>query len=815
MGTGTQVQSRRGAHRSAYNFIQPVETNHINALLESATVLEHAALPVLQYGAWFDPEQVTRTLQRVPRMLRYQQRKGAAAAASQSASATATRMLDTLGVRLAAVAKDCSDEQLARALWAYGASRHPHPAVMAAACEELPRRLPSMPMAHMAAAAWGLAAAAGGPGGGAARESVRGALQAVARHIVAARPESFTLPAAPAPSASLASSSTSASSASSKARPKGKRRLASSEAGSRSGSGSGSAAAVQPAADVMAAAAARAGLEAARPWMDHRAALQLAWAFASAGVAVPQALDAVADAAAARITSQMQEHDAASGPLAPRRTYLYRTIRGWQAWPRPRPPTPRNGGRRSVYLYDDRPRVVLRDFALSTLAPLLTAFRRLDYRHEGLLTASAQHLAASAGPALRVDPPQLARALGALAALHAPPGPAAAAAASLLRCTRLSDVPTPALVRLAELSSKWGVRQPVLYGRIVRQIQARGWVRPGGQGSDRSVVAYDGPRAEVADVEMIEEWEPQEPQVTALVPVTAAKDGGKKAGEKEKELTPEEAAAAALAASSESPRVARAAVSSWRRQVAVAGPGAASYLRGITAREAGEVGPAARDGLDPGEVARLLLALARAGYDLPRPDKGLPAGRHSGDPAFAGRLLDAALSPLDEWLRADAAAGARGGGGARDAAALLAAAAVSYGDLVGAERARKLLGELTHATLYGSRTRDAGGDLRSRLLALTGAGAASPSVAAGGAADDAAALRASVGVSAAAAAELALALAAQPGAVEEAELKAALALLGEGRGVSKERVAEVVRRVRTAGRGAALPPRLAGEAASA
>jgi hypothetical protein len=64
---------RRSAHR--YNFIQPVDTNTINALLESATLLEHAAIPVLQYSEWFDPEQVTQTLQRVPRMLRYQRRK--------------------------------------------------------------------------------------------------------------------------------------------------------------------------------------------------------------------------------------------------------------------------------------------------------------------------------------------------------------------------------------------------------------------------------------------------------------------------------------------------------------------------------------------------------------------------------------------------------------------------------------------------------------------------------------------------------------------------------------------------------------------
>lgn len=53
-----------------------MDTNHINALLSSATALEHAAVPVLRYSAWFDPEQVTRTMQRVPRMLQYQRRKG-------------------------------------------------------------------------------------------------------------------------------------------------------------------------------------------------------------------------------------------------------------------------------------------------------------------------------------------------------------------------------------------------------------------------------------------------------------------------------------------------------------------------------------------------------------------------------------------------------------------------------------------------------------------------------------------------------------------------------------------------------------------
>ncbi|PNH11894.1 hypothetical protein TSOC_001213 [Tetrabaena socialis] len=160
---GLLAQPRRSLANHQYNLARPVDTKRIDELLASATALEHAMLPVLRYGGHFDPEQVTRTLQRVPRMMRYQQRKGAADPAA--ARPAAARLLDVLGSRLAEVAGDCSDRQLARALWAFGVTRHTHPAVIRAACEELPRRLPAMSPPHLATAAWGLAAAAGAQGG--------------------------------------------------------------------------------------------------------------------------------------------------------------------------------------------------------------------------------------------------------------------------------------------------------------------------------------------------------------------------------------------------------------------------------------------------------------------------------------------------------------------------------------------------------------------------------------------------------------------------------------------------------------------------
>eukprot|EP00198_Chlamydomonas_reinhardtii_P006271 XP_001695607.1 predicted protein [Chlamydomonas reinhardtii] len=204
--------SRRYAHQ--YNLIQPVDTNHINALLSSATALEHAAVPVLRYSAWFDPEQVTRTMQRVPRMLQYQRRKGRRAA------------------------------------------------------------------------------------------------------------------------------------------------------------GEGA---------------------------------ELAWAFASCEVKDAAALDVVAEAAEARIASQLQ------------------------------PPTcTRPSAAGSRYLYDDRPRVVLRDFTAGSLAQLLAALAAAGHRHEGLMQAAAAHLTASSG-----------------------------------RSLRLSSLPAPLLARLAILAAESGVRRRSVYDRLV------------------------------------------------------------------------------------------------------------------------------------------------------------------------------------------------------------------------------------------------------------------------------------------------------------------------------------------------------------
>ena len=65
-----------------------------------------------------------------------------------------------------------------------------------------------------------------------------------------------------------------------------------------------------------------------------------------------------------------------------------------QAWPRPRPRVIRSAasaarGGRSRYLYDDRPRVVLRDFTAGSLAQLLAALAAAGHRHEGLMQVRA------------------------------------------------------------------------------------------------------------------------------------------------------------------------------------------------------------------------------------------------------------------------------------------------------------------------------------------------------------------------------------------------------------------------------------------
>lgn len=100
--------------------------------------------------------------------------------------------------------------------------------------------------------------------------------QEVARHLVASRPADLSAtPALPQPSSPSSISSPSSG-------------------------------AVAPAADEVAAAASAAALAADRPWLDPRSAVKLAWAFASCEVKDAAALDVVAEAAEARIASQLQ-----------------------------------------------------------------------------------------------------------------------------------------------------------------------------------------------------------------------------------------------------------------------------------------------------------------------------------------------------------------------------------------------------------------------------------------------------------------------------------------------------------------------------
>ncbi|GFR42112.1 hypothetical protein Agub_g2955 [Astrephomene gubernaculifera] len=761
-----------------YNFIQPVDTNKINALLESATLLEHAAVPVLKYGAWFDPEQVTRTLQRVPRMVRYQRRKGKRASPG-SPAATAPLLLDALGSRLAQVAPDCSDEQLARALWAYGVSRHPNPAALLAACEQLPRRLPSMPLTHLATAAWGLAAAASAPGSSSNKQlqdAVRETLATVARHLAASRPESFH--ALPPPAAAVSDSSSSVGAGSSRSRSLAHQKGSSSS----SGRASASSAPLQPAAEVVAAAAGRSALEADRPWLDHRSALKLAWAFATADVRDAQALDVIGDAAAARIASQLQSHDPALGPLAPRATYLYRTIRGWQAWPRPRPPRAGTAGARSRYLYDERPRVVLRDFTLGSLAPLLACFGRLGHRHEGLLKASAQHVVASAGPSLCVHPHDLTRLTGALHALRSPQPQALAA---LLGRVQLTDLPAPVLARLTLLAADWGVAKKALYGRLVRQLAARAWVVPAGgvlaakdaaeEGGVAAPVVYDENAAKGAEGKVEEEG------LEVRLDARARVAGG---------------------------------LRSWQANEALLARQGEEWAR---------VRNDPRDRVEAEELAKLLMVLGKVGYD-------------ERDSHFA-RALFAAVLPRLPNMRRDAVADLAlaavhfahhldGDGDASDSSgsdsdsdsssdsSSSSAAAASIRSLLPVPGALDLLRDCTNVVLYGSATgaRVENPDLRRRLFALAGYGSrgSSPAAAAAAEANDdaqAADLRTGLGLSAGGALRLAQALTARPEAVQEKELRAVLALV-DTQGAGRKQLGELVSKMRQRGREGVLPPRL-------
>ncbi|KAG2440021.1 hypothetical protein HXX76_004138 [Chlamydomonas incerta] len=752
-------------------------------------------------------------MQRVPRMLQYQRRKGrrgVAYATSPTASAELARsLLDALGSRLATVAAACSDQQLARALWALGVARHPHPEALAAASEVLPQRLRraagsagsaggsggsggvggGMPMTELATAAWGLAAAAAGSGSPAVREPVRRALQEVARHLVDTQPADLSAPSAlPPPTAASATT------------PAG---------------------AVAPAADEVAAAASAAALAADRPWLDPRSAVKLAWAFANADVKDAAALDVVAEAAAARIASQLQAHDPASGPLTPRATYMYLTIRGWQAWPRPRPRQIRSAasaarGGRSRYLYDDRPRVVLRDFTAGSLAQLLAALAAAGHRHEGLMQAAAAHLTASSGRSLRVDPHDLKRLAAAFARLDlaAPAGGGGAATAAaltaLLSAAQLSALPAPLLARLTILAAESGVRRRGLYDRLVRQLMARAWV-PGPEGQPPAAGgAVDGAAA-------------------AATPVAAAPLA-----------VVDEAAAAAAAAAVTDPDdlggpVAldpRARESHYARARG-SGYDSAALTRRVEAEAAGWAGAlsAPRDACSPALLARVLRSLAKVGYTASDP-LALP---------FAARLFDL-INPHVATLAAAPPAAADGTGAAaaapRDSLTDLAAAALSYRDqldktsaAVAARGTRDTIRDITNVVLYGSaeRAKASDGDLVRRLLELT---QRSLGGAAGGARADAglaaaqhdsvaaAELRRRMGLSARGAMQLALTLSRWPEAVEERELKAVLSLVevpppvAEAQGPvaaaerERRRLGELLGNLSNAGRRGAVPPRL-------
>ncbi|KXZ46870.1 hypothetical protein GPECTOR_40g604 [Gonium pectorale] len=726
---------RYATHRP--NLLQAVDTNHIDALLSSSTVLQHALIPVLQYGNLFDPEQVTRTLQRVPRMLRYQLRKrshgsGRAAAAgagttlaqaagAQKAREAASLLLDALGSRLAAVAPDCSDEQLARAIWAYGVSRHHHPDVLRAACEQLQQRLGTMPVPHVATAAWGLAAAArDAPAELAA--PVRQLLQAIGSHLVATQPDNLELPAPPA-----------------QLQPP-----AASDAGSTEGGAAAAAASggpLQSAADEVAAAAGRGRAEGALPWLDHRSAVKLAWAFATAEVRDPQVLDLLGDAAASRIATQLRAHNPAAGPLSPRATFLYRTVRGWQAWPRPRPPRTGTAGRRSRYLYDERPRVVLRDFTLSTLAPLLCSFRRLGHIHEGLLQASAQHvLASTAGASLRVRTVDVSRLTAAYSAARFRHGPALEA---LLLSTQLHAVPAPLLARLATLAAEWGVRRRSLYDRLLRQLTARAWVAGGG-GAASAALALAGAGGE-EDAAVAEAAE----ALGLALPDTRAVESG------------------------------RATEVSWRATEQRVAAEAAAWGQALQRPE---------DECQPGELARLLQSLAKAGFKDPQHE-------------FVRPLFAAVLPHLADrsQLPPDLLCGLA-----------LAAAAYNLRSLDGAHALAAnadVLADITNLVLYGERrpSSKASQARRERLLHASGRGDGTL----------AASLRADIGISPRGAARLADALGRRPQALpSNDDLRAALALV-EPAGTSSGKWLERLRnRLAFHSRTPALPKRLALESES-
>ncbi|GIL58769.1 hypothetical protein Vafri_13765 [Volvox africanus] len=385
---------------------------------------------------------------------------------------------------------------------------------------------------------------------------------------------------------------------------------------------------------------------------------------------------------------------------------------------------------------------------------------RLGYRHEGLLQASAKHIVASAGPSLRVAPADLTRVTGAMEALRFRNAPALAA---LLASSRLTALPAPVLARLTALAAEWGVpsrHSGGLFGRLARQIVARAWIDSDTVGDKTSTVAKDivlG--SESADAPIAE--------ISAAAAAAAAADGGTAA-----------------------PQLDILAKESWERQLPSQSwrTDLSSLEREADLWQATHRRP--EDVCEPADLARVLLALAKAGFK--ESERGAP---------LVGALF-ARVWPHLTRLSGDALAG-------------LTLAAAHYGPHMDQGTIPGLpvthleaIQEVTRTLLYRAATDQSEG-LRSllSLKGLIGKNTDEPENRTASTASEAAELRREMELSAGGALRLATALTLRPDAVTEKELRAVLSVL-DVESTAREQLGELIARMRRTSRNSVLPPRL-------
>ncbi|KAJ9533351.1 hypothetical protein QJQ45_026416 [Haematococcus lacustris] len=383
-------QSRRQRHTLTQRLLaQPIDILQLDPMLRRVSLLEDAAVPLLRYSQYLNPDQASYMLAKLPCVARWQLSRGGGLAPGvlePDQEQLLRLMLDVTAHRYAAVARRCSHAQLVQGLEGLALQGAWHPPAMDAAAQQLQARLAVLPGDLLSSAVWCLAAS-------------------WTRH--QQPPASQPYPASPAPSPDLPSHTApfpypellSGVAA----------RVASASAAFPSQPPAPAALRTTPAVpSPLAPFTARRGVAASAPvapgvahaagpptlLLDHRSVAKLAVAFEALGFSEPAAGERLAIASTHLLTQQLAAHSKASGTatLQPRMWYRYKTVRGEVVEDTQRPARP------SKYLRDNSPRVCARDFELVSLGPMLRALDSTKCLTPALLEAASRQILAS-GPA--------------------------------------------------------------------------------------------------------------------------------------------------------------------------------------------------------------------------------------------------------------------------------------------------------------------------------------------------------------------------------------------------------------------------------